>query len=270
MDAIFWGDNFDGVSKEISSFCVIRNNPIIAIKSARVAEFNGKNVGTTKRSIILVDPDIEEANILKSWFRKEGSTTISTPLRKKYSPYFGHQPKKITIAYIYNIDPSDILAFYQVKGTITKVYMDNLYYLSCPSIVDKKKCMKKLIPKNAKTWYFPKCNTEVTDYDYIYLLKIDVQDHTGQLLSTVAFEEAASTILGVNAKDLYLLSEDPDVIKEIVSKALWTDHIFTLSVKTETFRDIPRLKCVIIKEESLQFSTECNNILQEINKISIS
>ena len=133
--------------------------------------------------------------------------------------------------------------------------MDNLYYLSCPSIVDKKKCMKKLIPKNAKTWYCPKCNTEVTDCDYRYLLKIYAQDHTGQLLSTVAFEEAASTILGVSAKDFYLLSEDPDVIKEIVSKALWTYHIFTLSVNTETFKGIPWLNCVIMKEESLKFTT---------------
>ena len=92
---------------------------------------------------------------------------------------------------------------------------------------------------------------EVTDCDYRYLLKIDIQDHTGQFLSIVSFEDTASTILGVNAKDFYLLSEDPDVIKEIVSKSLWTDHIFTLSVKTETFRDIPRLKCVIIKEDNL-------------------
>ena len=42
IDAIFWGDNFDVVSQEISSLCVAGNNPIIAIKSARVGEFNGK------------------------------------------------------------------------------------------------------------------------------------------------------------------------------------------------------------------------------------
>jgi len=110
-------------------------------------------------------------------------------------------------------------------------------------------------------WFFPKCDIGVSDYDYRYLLKIGIQDHTSELDSTVAFEDMGSTILGNNAKEFYLLSSDPDLIKEIVSKALWTDHIFTLSVKTETFKGIPRLKCIIIKEETLHFMTECNNIL---------
>jgi len=92
IDAIFWGDNFDAVSQEISSLCAGGNNPIIAIKSACVVEFNGKNVGTTTRSIILVDPDIEEAHMLKSWFKKEGSTAASTSLTTR-SP-FGHQQKR--------------------------------------------------------------------------------------------------------------------------------------------------------------------------------
>ena len=121
--------------------------------------------------------------------------------------------------------------------------------------------MKKLIPQNTGMWFCPKCNAEVTDYDYKYLLKIDIQDHTGELSSTVAFEDVGSTILGNNAKDFYLLSSDPNLIKEIVSKALWAYHIFTLSVKTKTFKGIPWLKCVIVKEESLHLTIECNNIL---------
>jgi len=77
----------------------------------------------------------------------------------------------------------------------------------------------------------------------------------GELASTIAFKDMGSTILGNNAKDFYLLSSHLDMIKEIVSKALWTNHIFTLLVKTETFR-VPWLKCVIIKEEKLHFTIE--------------
>ena len=158
--------------------------------------------------------------------------------------------------------------FFQLKGTITKIGMDSFYYISFPSLIGGKKCMKKLIPQNTGMWFCPKCNAEVRDCDYRYLLKIDIQDHTGELASTVAFEDAGSTILGNNAKDFYLLSSDPELIKEIVSRALWTDHIFTLSVKTKTFKEVPRLKCIIIKEEKLHFTTECNNILREIQNIS--
>lgn len=179
IDAIFWGDNFNAVSQEISSLCATENNPIIAIKSARVGEFNGKNIGTSTRSIILVDPDIEEARALKSWFKKEGSTVASTSLTTR-SP-FGHQQKKITIYDIYNMDFLEKPTFFQLKGTITKIGMDSFYYISCPSIVGKKKCMKKLIPQNTGMWFCPKFNVEVRDCDYRYLLKIDIQDHTGEL-----------------------------------------------------------------------------------------
>jgi len=87
--------------------------------------------------------------------------------------------KKITIVDIYIINSSEKLAFFQLKGTITKIGMDNFYYISFPSIVDGKKCMKKLIPQNIAMWFCPKCNTEVTDCDYRYLLKIDIQAHIG-------------------------------------------------------------------------------------------
>eukprot|EP00253_Pinus_taeda_P012080 PITA_12080 len=266
IDAIFLGDNFNVVSQEISSLCATGNNPIIAIKSARVGEFNGKNIVTTTRSIILVDPDIEEAHALKLWFKKEGSTAASTSLTTR-SP-FGHQQKKITISDIYNMDSLEKPTFFQLNDKITKIGMDSFYYISCSSLVGGKKCMKKLIPQNTGMWFCPKCNAEVRDCDYRYLLKIDIQDHTGELASTVTFKDAGSTILGNNAKDFYLLSSDPKLIKEIVSRALWTDHIFTLSVKTETFKELPRLKCVIIKEEKLHFMTKCNNILREIQNIS--
>jgi len=172
--------------------------------------------------------------------------------------------KKITIADIYSMDSLEKPTFFQLKGTITKIGMDSFYYISCPSIVGGKKCMKKLIPQNTGMWFCPKCNVEVSDSDYRYLLKIDIQDHTSELASTISFEDVGSTILGNNSKDFYLLSSDPELIKEIVSKALWTDHIFTLSVKTENFNGLPRFKCVIIKEEKLHFMTECNNILREI------
>eukprot|EP00253_Pinus_taeda_P020738 PITA_20738 len=154
IDAIFWGDNFNAVSQEISSLCATGNNPIIAIKSALVGEFNGKNIGTTTRSIILVDPDIEEAHALKSWFEKEGSTVASTSLTTR-SP-FGHQQKKITISDIYNMDSLEKPTFFQLKGTITKIGMDSFYYISFPSLVGGKKCMKKLIPQNTGMWFCPK------------------------------------------------------------------------------------------------------------------
>jgi len=143
------------------------------------------------------------------------------------------------------MDSSEKPVFIQLKSTITKIRMDNFYYNSCPSVVDWKKCMKKLIPQNTCMWFFQKCNTKVTEH----FLKIGIPYRTHELAWT-----AGSKILGNNAKDFYL-SWVPDLMKEIVSKPLWRDHTFTLLVKTETFKGISWFKCIIMKYERLHFTT---------------
>lgn len=65
--------------------------------------------------------------------------------------------------------------------------------------------MKKNIPYNIGIWCFRKCNAEVIEYEYIYLLNIGIQHHTSELASNVSFEEVTSKILGINVKDFYLL-----------------------------------------------------------------
>ena len=41
--------------------------PILAVKSARVGDFNGKTLSTVGSSLIMVNPDIPEAGRLRHW-----------------------------------------------------------------------------------------------------------------------------------------------------------------------------------------------------------
>ncbi|GJR29409.1 nucleic acid-binding, OB-fold protein [Tanacetum coccineum] len=45
--------------------------PILAIKSARVGEYNGKNAGPISTSKLFIDPDFPEAHRIKVWFDKQ-------------------------------------------------------------------------------------------------------------------------------------------------------------------------------------------------------
>lgn len=42
-------------------------HPVVAVKSARVGDFNGKTLGTISTSLVDVDPDVPEAGILRNW-----------------------------------------------------------------------------------------------------------------------------------------------------------------------------------------------------------
>lgn len=42
-------------------------HPVVAIKSARVGDYNGKTLGTISTSLVDVDPDVPEAGILRNW-----------------------------------------------------------------------------------------------------------------------------------------------------------------------------------------------------------
>ena len=125
--------------------------------------------------------------------------------------------------------------------------MDNFYYLACSSFIIGKQCMKKIIPTTTNIWHCPKCNVDIVDCDYRYLLKIDLQDHTGEILSSIAFEDVASSLMGITSTDLHLMSLESDAIEEIVSKVQFTQHLFTLSAKQETFQDIQHLKVIIMR-----------------------
>lgn len=43
------------------------SHPVLAVKSARVGDFNGKTLSTLNTSLVSLDPDIPEAGMLRNW-----------------------------------------------------------------------------------------------------------------------------------------------------------------------------------------------------------
>lgn len=42
-------------------------HPVVAIKSARVGDFSGKNLSTVGSSMVEIDPDVPQAGSLRHW-----------------------------------------------------------------------------------------------------------------------------------------------------------------------------------------------------------
>jgi len=93
MDVTLWGEHCHVTGQELSTLRSENAHPVLAIKGGRVAEFNGKTVGTTSKSIVIINPDIPEKHKLTQWFEKDGFHTSSPSLTTRY-PTSPNQIKK--------------------------------------------------------------------------------------------------------------------------------------------------------------------------------
>ena len=146
--------------------------------------------------------------------------------------------------------------------------MDDFHFLAFPLFVDGIQCMKKVAHRAFNTWHCNKCDGEFTECDYRYILKLSLQDHTGQINGATTFDDAANKLLGVSAKDLCLLATEPLAIKDISLHITSRPYLFTLSIKTETFNSSTRLKTTIVNSEELPFAAASTKLLEEISALT--
>ncbi|XP_057840438.1 replication protein A 70 kDa DNA-binding subunit A-like [Cryptomeria japonica] len=102
-------------------------------------------------------------------------------------------------------------------------------------VVNKKKCKKKVVQSSPNTFQCPKCSTDLSECDFSYMLKMDLQDETGELLKVTAFEGPSNTLLGVPAKDFQLLLAEPNAVEPILSNVIDCKFFFDLNIKMVPF-----------------------------------
>ncbi|GLJ46533.1 hypothetical protein SUGI_0980710 [Cryptomeria japonica] len=84
-------------------------------------------------------------------------------------------------------------------------------------------------------------------------------------------KDGGEEIMGVTAKELFMLkNEEQDDVKfgEIIRKVLFNKYIFKLKVKEETYNDEQRVKCIVVKTERFDYSSESKVLLDSIAKLN--
>jgi replication factor A1 len=271
VEVTMWGAFCNKEGQQLQEMCDSGGFPILAVKAGRVSEFSGKSVGTISSSQLYINPDFQEAHRLRDWFEREGKNTASHSLTKE-GTVGGRVDIRKTVAQIKDegLGKSDKPDWISVKATISFIKVDNFCYTACPLMVGDRQCNKKVSNYGDGTWHCERCDRNVPDCDYRYMLQAQVQDHTG-LTWITAFQEAGEEIMGVKAKDLYMLKhEEQDDIKfgEIIRKVLFNQYLFKLKVKEETYSDEQRVKSTVVKAERLDYPSESKILLDLIGKLS--
>ena len=61
---------------------------------------------------------------------------------------------------------------------------------------------EKIPHKVGNIWHCGKCDGDFLECDYRYILKVDLEDITGQLHGVATFDDAAKQLIDISAKDL--------------------------------------------------------------------
>ncbi|XP_039303739.1 replication protein A 70 kDa DNA-binding subunit isoform X2 [Solenopsis invicta] len=241
------------------------NNTIIAIKEARVDEFNGKHLSLIMSSIIEKDPNIPEAHRLRGWYtavghsetakslsRVGGSTDFNGPLYTFQEATDARLGKKM------NLPDS-----FTIVATIKQIRTENSPYRACPL----ESCKKKLIDQNNGTFRCEKCNKKYPNFTYRLLANMELADATGSRWIT-AFNEEAEKILGMSAQELGELKEnDKDAYLQKIGEATFKTFMFNLKARSEVFQDTMRIKRVCTSVRPINYKTYLPHLIDKVSKL---
>lgn len=242
---------------------------VIAIKGARVTDFNGKSLSMGFNSTLHPSPEVPEAYSLKGWYDAKGHNEQFHSLKPEVSTGGANAMKfigsRITIANAQsqNLGMSEKGDYFSVKAAVSYLKVDSFAYPACSN----ENCNKKVIEESDGTWRCEKCDMNHAKPQYRYMLTVSVMDETGQLWLTL-FNDQAEQLLGVDASSLIELKEtDPDQFTKSTQKIQMNQYEFRIRAREDNYNDQTRIRYTVSNLHILNYKAEADFLADELSKI---
>ena len=147
-------------------------NPVVAIKGARLSDFNGCSLSSGGNSKIQLNPDIDQTYKLKGWYENEGVNLESKSISSRASRPDNF--KTFAEAKHENIGGTGEPGYYSVCATVLQLRSENCLYQSCP----KGDCKKKVVDQQDGTFRCERCNEQFSEFRWRALMQMNVADMT--------------------------------------------------------------------------------------------
>ncbi|KAL5581401.1 hypothetical protein UlMin_013843 [Ulmus minor] len=202
----------------------IKSKPIIAAYRIRIVSFNGGSMSTKGSSTFVINPDIPEATILKSWFAYNKTQLEQLTLKKSY---VGSSSAAIKAPASHEIIEVKDIQFLEEKQTTfwlqSKISIPHLnqkyWYMAC------NKCYRRTNIDYKQTFDCVHCAEKQAIAMPRCVLEVQLSDKTGALIATL-FGQNAEKFICCSAETLMENSSQ----KQALAKALqrkWYIHIIT-------------------------------------------
>lgn len=168
------------------------NNPVVAVKGAKVSDYNGVSLSALSSSVIQVNPDMPQSHALKGWFDTEGSNMDTTSLTQaggnKAMGDYGSGSNLKVLGEVKDdqlgMDPSGKADYYTTVAYVTHFMKDKALYKACSRTVDSKSCNKKVVDLNNGEFRCEKCQATSSDFNWRLIVNMSLTDMTDQVWAT--------------------------------------------------------------------------------------
>jgi replication factor A1 len=202
-----------------SAACAAAGQPphptVVAVKAARVGDFNGKNVSTIASSSVAIDPPRPEADDLRAWWTtRGGSSAPAVPLSERRGGGAGggggggggDRDRRVTLAAFAEEGfgtrgQPDYVNVLASVGFVRNSEGTRMTYAACTRDHGGRACNKKLQEQaggggaGGSDWWCERCQAPCADPAYRYLLSLQLADHTGATWVT-AFGDTGDALMG--------------------------------------------------------------------------
>jgi len=254
-----WGNtarNFDG-----------GNFPVLAVKGARVSDFNGI---TLSGGDLLSNPDMPQGHEVKGWWDNEGCNVATQSLTVQgMRSGGGDGGNMLSIGEVKATNlgsNSERGEYYSVIASVTFFSKEKTLYKACTNQQDGKDCNKK-VQENGDSYRCEKCAKDNTDFRWRMMLSFNLGDATDNSWAS-CFQEQGEKMLGVKSDELgHFLENDEEKYNAVFTEATFKTWSFRMRVKEDTYNDETRLKHTVFSVEEVNYEAQCKRLIQEIEKL---
>jgi replication factor A1 len=132
---------------------------VIAVKGAKVSDFNGRSLSLFSSSMMQIDPDIDEAHALSGWYKNQGRNESFTShqgigTRSEGGERKGEERKTLGEVKDEGLGMGETPDYFTSKATVVFIRQENISYPGCRT----EGCRKKVVEDGSGQWRCEKCD----------------------------------------------------------------------------------------------------------------
>eukprot|EP00892_Ulva_mutabilis_P012722 jgi/Ulvmu1/9822/UM056_0063.1 len=273
IEVTLWGEKAESPGAALFEAARSNQHPVLVIKSARIGEFNGKNLSTVGSSMILIDdvnvPGVPE---MQRWFTEGGAAQPAQALSRTGG---GRSDRRATASIISgeNLGSGGVTAWVKTVGVLSGVVNNAaLTYPACRLDFNGRQCNKKVAPADDDTglFYCSRC-AQSCEPMYRYLLTVRFLDFTGELAEVSAFGDTGDAVMGMTADEAHqnLEGDNVDAFETWVTQRVsWRPRVLKIKCQEDTYNDNVRVKLTLQSCEDIDFAADSMKLCEMIDDLT--
>ena len=248
------------------------SQPILALKSVGVGDYNGRNLSMRSSSSMSINPDLDEARQLFDWRQSGGGQSGMGSLSTAGGAGGGgdrdvpvHERVQLSAVKENALGMGEKPDYVTFKGVVTHIFREREpWYTACPT----KDCNKKVVEGFNGQWSCEKCNLEFPNCQRRFMLYASISDHTSDAGFTL-FNDTAEQLLGHTADELYEMKQNGNEAgyEKVFQDAMFTQVLVKARVKQELRDDEMKTKSNVMRLQApIDYGSESTKLLDAISK----